>query len=353
MAGAAAAAILVFTLLERRLKVPTPIRVAYAAALVLCLAAGVGGVMHRYGSPNTMARNAYHSLLGGPKTTTNGNLNARLFSLSLDGRIPQWRVAWHEYKANPWLGSGLGTYERYWNEYRPEEFKIRNVHNLYLETLAELGPVGLALLVLALAAPLVAAVKARRRTLVPAAAGAYVAFLAHAAVDWDWQLIAVGMAALFCGVGMLAAARASSARALPLRTAWRATALAVVAVLGIGIFVGLRGNRAMAASDSAASVNNIAKAEAEARTAHTWAPWSATPWQLLGQAQAAAGERAAARRSFRQALAKDSTDWEIWLDLAVVTNGAERRRAFATATRLNPLSQEIASWKTPAGRGGG
>ena len=40
--------------------------------------------------------------------------------------------------------SGTGT------SYRPQASKVRNVHNLYLETLAELGPVGLALLLVAL-----------------------------------------------------------------------------------------------------------------------------------------------------------------------------------------------------------
>jgi hypothetical protein len=220
---------------------------------------------------------------------------------------------------------------------------VKNVHNLYLETLAETGPVGLGLLVLALGAPLVAAVKARRRTLVPVAAGAYVAFLAHAAVDWDWQLIAVGLAALFCGVGALAANRAES-RGFRLRTPSRAALLTLVVLLGALSFVGLRGNKAIAASQGHYTISNFRKAGADARTAHFWAPWSASPWQLLGQAQAAAGQRAAARKSFHRALAKDSADWETWLDLAVDSKGAERRHAFAAALRLNPLSPEIASW---------
>jgi len=34
---------------------------------------------------------------------------------------------------------------------------------------------------------------------------------------------------------------------------------------------------------------------------------------------------------------------ELWLDLRVASSGAERRRAFAEATKLNPLSPEIPS----------
>ena len=62
-----------------------------------------------------------------------------------------------------------------------------DAHSLYLETLAELGLVGLALLVLALAPPLVAGF----RGVEAAATGGYVAFLIHAGLDWDWELPAV------------------------------------------------------------------------------------------------------------------------------------------------------------------
>src|SRR5919201_1930224 len=81
---------------------------------------------------------------------------------------------------------------------RPARWKVRNAHNLYLETLAELGPVGLGVLVVALGLPLAAAVRARRRALAGAAAGAYVAFVVHASVDWDWQMPAVPVTAPFC-----------------------------------------------------------------------------------------------------------------------------------------------------------
>jgi len=114
-------------------------------------------------------------------------------------------------------------------------------------------------------------------------------------------------------------------------------------------FVGLRGNRAIAASQSAANKANWAQSASDARTATRWAPWSSSGWQLLGEAQFHQRKLGAARRSFHKALAKDPADWSIWLDLAVTSRGAERRRAFAEATRLNPFSPEIAAYK-PAGR---
>src|SRR4029078_8670693 len=115
-------------------------------------------------------------------------------------------AAWHDYQAHPVLGSGPGTYEWYWNEHRPLQHKVRDAHNLYLEVLAELGPPGLLLLVVALAAPLAAAFGARGHPLVPLALAAFVAFLVHASVDWDWEMSAVTLAALACAASMLAAA---------------------------------------------------------------------------------------------------------------------------------------------------
>jgi hypothetical protein len=243
------------------------------------------------------------------------------------------------------LGSGLGSYERYWTEYRPTDFKVRNVHNLYLETLAELGPVGLGLLVVALCAPLVAAFAARRRSLAAVAAGAYVAFLAHAAVDWDWQMPAVTLAALFCAASLLVAARADLSLALTQRPVWRIPAVALTVVLAAFAFVGLRGNQAIASSETAALKLNFAKSAAEARTAQRWAPWSSRPWQLQGEVQSQQHDAQAARRSLQKALAKDNANWTIWLDLSLVTQGKARRHALAEARRLNPLGPEVAAYR--------
>jgi hypothetical protein len=83
---------------------------------------------------------------------------------------------------------------------------------VYLETLAELGPLGLGLLLTALGVPLVASWRARRHPLMAGVLAAYVAFLVHAAADWDWQLAAVGLAGLACGATLLVMARGSRAR---------------------------------------------------------------------------------------------------------------------------------------------
>ena len=109
-----------------------------------------------------------------------------------------WHVAWAEVAEHPLAGRGAGTFELAWLEAQPAPVFVRDAHSLYLETLAELGVVGLTLLALALAAPLAAA----SLQVSAAAAGGYVAFLVHAGVDWDWEMPVVTAAGLFCGAAL-------------------------------------------------------------------------------------------------------------------------------------------------------
>jgi Flp pilus assembly protein TadD len=73
----------------------------------------------------------------------------------------------------------------------------------------------------------------------------------------------------------------------------------------------------------------------------SFVPWSAEPWRRLGEAQALSGDLAAARISFRRAIEKDRRDWTLWYELALASRGAERRRAFAEASRLNPRDERL------------
>jgi O-antigen ligase len=127
--------------------------------------------------------------------------------LAGQNRPHYWHVAWREYEQNAALGSGAGTFDRYWLRYRPVSSFARDAHSVYLETLAELGPVGLGLLLGALFVPLLALRPGSRDPVLATAAAGYVAFLVHAGVDWDWELPAVTLAGLLCGAAMLVAGR--------------------------------------------------------------------------------------------------------------------------------------------------
>jgi O-antigen ligase len=117
-----------------------------------------------------------------------------------------WGVAWREFKMNPITGSGAGTFDSFWLHYRPVSSFARDAHSLYVETLGELGPIGLALVLLALGVPLLA-LRRRGDPLLAAAAAGYTAFVLHVAVDWDWELPAVTLAGLACGAVLLAGSR--------------------------------------------------------------------------------------------------------------------------------------------------
>jgi O-antigen ligase len=337
-----AALAIALDLAERKVQVSRPIRIGYAVALALVSFSLVTAVVVTHGGPDTIVRKAYHSFKEPQRgARTSGDLNTRLFTLSSNGRVDQWRAAWHDYQAHPWLGSGSGSFESYWLQNRTVGFRVRDVHNLYLETLAELGPIGLGLLLVALGLPLVAAVRARHVRLVSAAFAAYVAFLAHAAVDWDWELAAITLAALLVAGSLLIAAR-GEAKALLLGRAVRVALVAALVAVAAFSAIGLVGNRALASATDAVDKNRWRTAEAKAHSAIRWAPWAAEAWQDLGDAQLNLGRRADAVKSLRKASRISPRDWRIWYDLSVAAKGAERARAFLRAESLNPLSGDIA-----------
>jgi hypothetical protein len=255
-------------------------------------------------------------------------VRGRVFSLSGSSRADYWRVAWQVYENHPGLGAGAGTYSRSWLRERPVPQPVQDAHSLYLETLAELGPIGLALLLVALAAPF----GASRSWWTPVALAPYAAFLAHAAQDWDWELPALTVAALACGAAPITS---PNGRRAPRVVALVPAALCLLAVPGF------LGNRAAGEAESAYDRGSWRDAEHAARSARSLQPWSPEPWRLLGEAQLAQGSLAPARRSFRAGLAEDSEEWELWLDLGLASEGPTRRRAFEHAARLNPLSPEL------------
>ncbi len=253
-------------------------------------------------------------------------------------RPAYWKAAWHDYVTHPLVGSGAGSFEAAWLHYRTVPSSTVDAHNLYLETLAELGPLGLILLAAVLLLPLTAVLTARRRDpLAVAAAGVYTAFLSHAALDWDWEMPAVTVVALVSAVAVLKAARTGDTRrrAAPIRVVvlWVTLTCVFAAVTAVG----LAGSVKLAASASAADSGDWASAQRLARSASRWQPWSAEPFFILGETQLVTGDRRAARQSFVNALDHDSRDWRTWYELARVSPAA-RHDAILEIAQLNPFA---------------
>jgi len=314
-------------------------RILTAGAAVLVLLLGLAGLV-RAGGPATIVDRARAAFVEEPPPTT-GGLDRRLLSASGNGRAAYWRVAGRMVERKPILGEGAGSFGRAWTRERPVANEARDAHNLYVETLAELGPVGLALLLVVLAAPFSVLRRVWRDPSAPAAAGVLVAFVLHAAVDWDWEIPLLTVVALACGAVVLVLD--PSRRAVPLTGGRRAVMLGGVGAALTAALVVHVGNRAVADALDALAADRPARAAAAAERARTWIPWSSEGDQLLGEALAEAGDEEAAREVLRRAARRDPWEWSIWYDLAAVSTGSERVTAITRARELNPLSVEIAA----------
>ena len=301
------------------------------------------GALAAAGGPVDVVERASDSF-GRSPPPGDGDLQRRLLSASGNGRSDYWRVARAMVHDEPLLGTGAGSFEARWFRERSVAFHARDAHNLYLETLAELGPVGLALLLASLALPLLALPAVRGFAYAPAAVGAYVAYLVHAGVDWDWEVPAVTVPAIFCAATLLARGRPDEPPWLTGRR--RGITLALLAPLAAVAFVAHVGNRAAAASIAATEAGDPDRGVAEAKRAISWSPWSEEAWQLRGEAELELGDAAAARRSLARALDRNPQSWSAWFDLAVASGGRERELALDRAMALNPRSPEVDELRT-------
>jgi O-antigen ligase len=337
---------------ERRVEIAPRVRRAYAGGLVLAVLAAVIAIFVHFGSPTAIASRAYHAFTA-PPPTLNGNLNQRLTSFSGSRRVAMWHAAWTDATAHPVLGSGAGTFDTWWFAHRHTDYRVTEAHSLYLETLAELGPVGLGLLAVLLGLPLAAGIRARRQPYVFAALAAYAAYLLHAIGDWDWEVPAVTLTALILGALCVRAASAAGEEAPSgaVGRTGRLAAAGVLAAVAAFAFVTLVGNGALAKSRKALDAGDFVQAQREAAKAHDWMPWSALAWERLGETEVVTLQRTAARASFRHALAQEPHDWLLWYELEGVTRGAERRHAADEVIRLNPRSQQAAQLRRLIARG--
>jgi hypothetical protein len=232
-------------------------------------------------------------------------------------RTAYWRVAVREADANPVAGSGAGTFADWWLRERSTPQSTKEAHSLYLETLAELGPLGLVLVLGALAVPVAAAFRRGE----PVLGAAVTAYAVGAAVDFHWELAGATVPAVILGAAAVSGVRPkrSSTRALP-----------VLVPLIAATVLAYAGNERLASARAALSTGDRARAEADARSALRFAPFSADAWQVIGDATHSAA-------AYRRGIALDRNDWNLWYQLAAVTDGEPRRLAVREAARLNPL----------------
>jgi hypothetical protein len=130
-------------------------------------------------------------------------------------RYAYWRVAVRAFAHEPLRGVGAGGWSVWWLRYRPFDEFAQDAHSLPLQTLAELGLVGIAALGALSAGIALAAREAHRLAPVRAAGpiAGVVAYAAHAPLDWDWQMPAVTVVALILAGTLLALGESGGPRA--------------------------------------------------------------------------------------------------------------------------------------------
>ena len=150
---------------------------------------------------------------GGGDEAGFGATTARLGSAS-SNRADYWRVAWEAAGDQPLQGLGPGGFGPVWLQERPYPEAVKDAHSLPLETLTELGLVGLALLLTLVGAVAVGARDALRADAALAAGPTAVAatWFVHAAIDWDWEMPALTLIAVACA-GLLLSDAATRQRA--------------------------------------------------------------------------------------------------------------------------------------------
>ena len=253
--------------------------------------------------------------------------------LGLGNRAQYWHVAWRTFERHPLLGSGGGTFDEQWLRHRGSGVSVLDAHNLYLETLSELGVVGLLLIVALLALPVVIS-RRTRDPLTTACLASYCAFVVHAAFEWDWEMPVVTVSGL-----VLASALVRSRAAAPeVALSGLARFVGAAAVAGIAAFavVALVGNTDVVAAERRIALGDVPAAAARATRARQLLPWASEPWLVIADVRARTLDRAGSRAALRAAIARDGADWALWLRLAAASRGNERAVALRRAFALNP-----------------
>ena len=293
------------------------------------------------------------------RLTAIGSVRARYWDEAL--RI------WREHEA---VGVGAGGYRTARLRIRQDTLNVRHAHGYVVQTMADLGLVGLAISLALFGAWLAAA--ARTTGLYPAAArrapftaervgmlslaAIVLVFGVHSFVDWTWIVPGNAVPALLCagwlaGRGPLTEAvgpRLSRAEwaATMRHESWRiAGALGLVVLTIAAVWATWQPQRSVNATDSAleaVEANKLPAARADVRRARDADPLSTTPYYVGATVEQAAGNISGARRLYAQAVHMQPSSSEPWLRLAQFeldqSNPPAALRAIGPALYLDPRS---------------
>jgi tetratricopeptide (TPR) repeat protein len=285
---------------------------------------------------------------------------AHLSSGRGSGRYQFWSAALDAFEAHPLDGIGAGGYEAYWDQHGTLVMPVRNAHSLFFETMAELGIVGLLLILGFLGFAAVAGAR-RAPTRSPGAVlgatlAVFTAGVVSAAIDWTWELPACfGLVVLAAGLlsGPALEREAAFGAEVHAVNGWRARGLAPRPRFGLGVVTLLLGGASIWAagilfltevrlgnSRQEASAGNLKAAAQAAHDAITIEPWAASPRLQLALVEELGGNLRAANREISEAIDRAPDNWQLWFvrtRLDVKSGNVDgARRALERARELNP-----------------
>ena len=293
-------------------------------------------------------------------STDPGVLADRFASISGNGRWQYWGAAADANSTAPLIGVGPGNYELWWAENGDLPGFIRSAHSLFMETLADVGIIGLLLLAGFFGTVLVAGVRKtmlspdREREMLAGATAAAFAFTLATGVDWSWKLAVVAVVFLMIAAAIVGyreddawpSEEAPTTRITPpgpLRRYAPVVAVALACIAGIAaIFIPARGVELVDESQALVSAGDLDGALEKAKDAIDWQPYASRPWiQKAGVIELQA-DLAGAAAAAREAIANDPKDWRPYYTLARLETLRERigpaLKAYRQARDLNPRS---------------
>ncbi len=292
--------------------------------------------------------------------------SARLTSAGGNGRWQYWSAAVDAFESEPLHGIGPGTYEFWWNQHRDVPGVIKDAHSLFVESLAELGIVGLALLAAFVLLVLIAgarralAAAGERRGELAALTGSALAFALAAGFDWLWEFGALVIAFMFVAAAILAtlpgeeenpeaeptAAAGKDDRRARLVPALRIGGALAALAIAAAIFIPAQAAQDMADSRNAFDRGDLQSALVEARRAADLVPYAGLPRYQQALVLEQNDELARAAAAARAATAREPDNWEAWYVLSrIQAQRGDKRGAALVALRraqqLNPLDTLI------------
>lgn len=344
---------------RRRLLVVSPRRAALVGWVIVLIVAGIIAVVLAGGTGHHLWQEFKQ-----PNPPRAGNTYSRLLSVAGSHRYQYWTAAIDAFKSSPWRGIGPGTFEFYWAQHNSLGEFVRNAHSLWIETLAEAGLVGLALIagffVVVLGTGAVRAFDAALEWRLPVATAvaAVAAFCAAAAFDWVWQIGVMPVIAMLLAAAALGPTVERHQRlVLPrrfrrdtrsrfgraeVRTATRIVFAAVAVAALWPVVVPLSSTVAVRASQAAVRAGDFRAALSDAATAQRIEPGAATPRLQHALILEQLGDIRGASEAIGEAEAREPTNWRIWLVASrIATERGKPKAALADYLRaraLNPTS---------------